>query len=104
MARDNSNHSTLSLELASHFRGLYNRVADAVNVDPSYVSRVARGERKSQIVEEALKKEIQKIFGKAHLFDGDGHLDGNGAKPKSSKGEVAAAQKNHSNGTRPRRK
>jgi DNA-binding transcriptional regulator YdaS (Cro superfamily) len=47
--------------LASIFRGLYFRVASRLGVDPSYVSRVARGERKSEAVEAALESETRKI-------------------------------------------
>jgi DNA-binding LacI/PurR family transcriptional regulator len=45
--------------LPSLCRGIYNRVAQKVGCDPSYVSRVARGERTSQVVSEALRAEIQ---------------------------------------------
>jgi len=48
--------------LASIFRGLYVRVASRVGVDPSYVSRVARGERKSEEVEAVLEEETRKII------------------------------------------
>jgi hypothetical protein len=48
--------------LASIFRGLYVRVASRVGVDPSYVSRVARGERKSEEVEAILEHETRKII------------------------------------------
>jgi hypothetical protein len=48
--------------LASVFRGLYVRVASRVGVDPSYVSRVARGERKSEEVEAILEQETRKII------------------------------------------
>jgi 2-phosphoglycerate kinase len=48
--------------LASIFRGLYVRVASRVGVDPSYVSRVARGERKSEEVEAILEQETRKII------------------------------------------
>jgi hypothetical protein len=41
--------------------GVYARVAVATGVDPSYVSKVANGERKSAAVEEALLKELEKI-------------------------------------------
>lgn len=43
------------------YRGLYVRVARKVGVDPSYVSRVARGERQSPEVEAALNQEIEQI-------------------------------------------
>jgi hypothetical protein len=43
------------------YRGLYMRVAKNLGVDPSYVSRVARGERNSIQVENALRQEILEI-------------------------------------------
>jgi hypothetical protein len=46
-------------------RGIYNRVAQKVGCDPSYVSRVARGERRSETVSEALRAEIQATWAKA---------------------------------------
>lgn len=42
------------------FRGLYARVADDLGVDPSYVSRIARGQRKSKPTEVALDREFNK--------------------------------------------
>jgi len=36
-------------------------VAKRLGVDPSYVSRVARGERKSAVVEKALAEEVRVI-------------------------------------------
>ncbi len=42
------------------YRGLYVRVAKRLGVDPSYVSRVARGERYSRQVENALHHEIRR--------------------------------------------
>src|SRR6202030_4305887 len=50
-----------SIPSVSLFRGIYNRVAKRLGVDPSYVSRVARGERKSAIVEKALAEEVRVI-------------------------------------------
>jgi transcriptional regulator with XRE-family HTH domain len=41
--------------------GLYARVADIVGVDPSYVSRVARGERVSERVSVALLSQLASI-------------------------------------------
>jgi hypothetical protein len=43
------------------YRGLYVRIARKLEVDPSYVSRVARGERRSKSVESALRGEIEQI-------------------------------------------
>ena len=48
-------------DLASHIRGLYGRVARKLRVDPSYVSRVARGERHSKKIENALRRELNRI-------------------------------------------
>jgi transcriptional regulator with XRE-family HTH domain len=50
------------LQLASLTRGLYKRVADMAGVDPSYVSRVARGERGSQEIEALLSHEVSKLM------------------------------------------
>jgi len=43
-------------------RGLYRRVADKLGVHPSYVSRVARSERKSPKIEAKLNHEISKLL------------------------------------------
>ena len=61
MNGDSSNNSTTSIPSVSLFRGIYNRVAKRLGVDPSYVSRVARGERKSAVVEKALADEVRLI-------------------------------------------
>jgi hypothetical protein len=45
--------------LPTLYRGIYNRVAEKVGCDPSYVSCVARGERTSQAVARALEVEIR---------------------------------------------
>lgn len=50
------------LQLASVIRGLYRRVADKFGVDPSYVSRIARGERRSHKIELFLDHEVQRIL------------------------------------------
>ena len=41
--------------------GLYSRVARRLGVDRSYVSRVARGERSSEQVEDALVAEYKRL-------------------------------------------
>jgi hypothetical protein len=43
------------------FRGLYDRIAKELDLHPSYVSRVARGERKSKRIEAALQREMNGI-------------------------------------------
>jgi hypothetical protein len=50
------------LQLASLARGPYKRVADEFGVDPSYVSRVARGERRSPRIEPSLNREVSKLL------------------------------------------
>jgi hypothetical protein len=47
--------------LASVTRGLYQRVAEKFGVDPSYVSRIARGERRYPKIEAFLNHEVQRI-------------------------------------------
>jgi hypothetical protein len=49
------------LEVLGMFRGLQQRVAKKVGVDATFVSRVARGERKSEAVMAALKEELDTI-------------------------------------------
>jgi transcriptional regulator with XRE-family HTH domain len=61
MIRDKRNDSMPSRPV-SLFRGLYSRVARKLGVDPSYVSRVARGERESEIVLSALTEEVKKVL------------------------------------------
>jgi hypothetical protein len=45
----------------SLFRGLYARVAHKLGVDASYVSRIARGKRKSKLAEKMLLTEFRKV-------------------------------------------
>ena len=58
---DNSDSSTTAFASVALFRGIYNRVALRLGVDPSYVSRVARGERNSEAVCQALAEELKNI-------------------------------------------
>ena len=48
--------------LPTLYRGIYSRVAGKVGCDPSYVSRVARGERTSDAVARALEAEIRRVL------------------------------------------
>jgi hypothetical protein len=59
MKRDKS--TTNGIPAVAIFRGVYNRVAVKLGVDPSYVSRVARGERNSSAVVAALEEEMAVI-------------------------------------------
>jgi transcriptional regulator with XRE-family HTH domain len=73
MNGDKVDSNMTSIPSVSLFRGIYNRVAKRLGVDPSYVSRVARGERKSAVVEKALAEEVRLI--RDHL---NNHQDHNG--------------------------
>jgi hypothetical protein len=54
-------HVCTPKSLVYHLGGLYGKVARQLVVDPSYVSRVARGECESKSVEDALRRELIKI-------------------------------------------
>ena len=51
-------------KMVSLSRGLYVRVARALGCDASYISRVARGERRSAAIESALRKEFRNALAK----------------------------------------
>ena len=48
-------------EMIQNLCGLYSRVAERVGVTRSYVSRVARGERRSEEVERTLIQEFDDV-------------------------------------------
>ena len=79
MNRDKSDNTTPPLAALSVFRGIYKRVAVQLDIDPSYVSRVARGERHAPFVSEALRKEIRRVLGAVGLHNGNGNGNGNAA-------------------------
>src|ERR1700730_1923599 len=62
MSHDKPNLRTPPHNMASVVRGLYRRVARHLDVDPSYVSRVARGERHSEAIEAALELEMRQVM------------------------------------------
>jgi hypothetical protein len=72
-----------SIPAVSLFRGIYNRVAKRLGVDPSYVSRVARGERKSAVVEKALAEEVRLI--RDHLNNHNNNHNNNQAPADQKK-------------------
>ena len=72
--------------LASLIRGLYGRVAKQLKVDPSYVSRVARGERQSDEIEMSLERELRRIMSLVSM-------NHNGAKHHSSKRSRSTTKK-----------
>lgn len=75
MNHDNSDVSTNAFPVLAVFRGLYQRVAAKLGVDPSFVSRVARGERRSPAVLAALREEMSVI--REHLNKLDDSLGDN---------------------------
>ncbi|HTC64917.1 MAG TPA: hypothetical protein VK709_18900 [Candidatus Saccharimonadales bacterium] len=72
--------------LASLIRGLYGRVARQLKVDPSYVSRVARGERQSDEIELSLERELRRIMSLVST-------NNNGTKRHSAKRSRTATKK-----------
>lgn len=70
--------------LASLIRGLYGRVARQLKVDPSYVSRVARGERQSDVIEASLERELKRIMSQVRS-NGSGRRSGKRSRSKSRK-------------------
>jgi hypothetical protein len=62
-----ANRSDVRLNFASMIKGMYGRVARKINVDPSYVSRVARGKRRSDRIEASLERELRKIMSLANV-------------------------------------
>jgi hypothetical protein len=81
-----NNHAPDLRCLPSLCRGIYNRVAQRLGCDPSYVSRVARGERKSDAISEALRAEIQLTWAKVS----EGTAESADKAPKR-KGSAASA-------------
>ena len=63
MAREKSNPEHATNESRFADSRLYGRVARQLKVDPSYVSRVARGERQSDEIEASLERELKRIMG-----------------------------------------
>jgi hypothetical protein len=101
MNRDKSDTTTQPLFALSVFRGIYKRVAVQLDIDPSYVSRVARGERNAPFVSDALRKEIRRVLGKAGLHNGNGNgalHDGAGKNHDHSNGTMVALLDGHQTG------
>jgi hypothetical protein len=78
------------LHFASLFRGFYGRVARQLGLDPSYVSRVARGERQSDAIEAALEREMKRIIRLA-----GNHRNGAGVNHSHANHNGAGANHSH---------
>jgi len=82
----NGDGNATPYSLPSLFRGLYSRVARKLRIDPSYVSRVARGERESETIAKALEVEIRRV---SMLASRNGHSgasrDGHSSAGKKAK-------------------
>ncbi len=88
MARLRSVGRPSPTNLASLIRGLYGRVARQLKVDPSYVSRVARGERQSDVIEASLERELKRIMslvGTNHNGAGRNHAKRSRVKAKKKR-------------------
>jgi hypothetical protein len=88
MARVKSMSKPAPTNLASLIRGLYGRVARHLKVDPSYVSRVARGERQSDVIESSLERELKRIMsmvGNNHNGAGKNHAKRSRLKTKKKR-------------------
>jgi hypothetical protein len=83
-----------SIPAVSLFRGIFNRVAKLLVVDPSYVSRVARGERKSAVVEKALAEEVRLI--RDHLNNHQNNHNNNDNNNNHNNNHAPADQKKKS--------
>jgi transcriptional regulator with XRE-family HTH domain len=92
MNRDKPDDSTLAFPVLSIFRGLYQRVAGKLGVDPSYVSRVARGERKSAVVLAALQEEMDAIREHLNQQSRDGRAQGDVPEGELNGGQHADGQ------------
>ena len=91
MSRDTGNASTIPYNLASLIRGLYGRVAKQLKVDPSYVSRVARGERQSDDIEASLERELKRIMAMMKTTrNGNGRNGHKSAREKTAKTKTKA--------------
>ena len=84
MRNDKVSVSSPPHNLASLIRGLYGRVARQLKVDPSYVSRVARGERQSDSIEASLEKELRRIMSLVKSNRNGANHNGSGRHARSS--------------------
>ncbi len=73
-ANGNGDGHQNTLSLPSLYRGIYKRVAHKLHCDPSYVSRVARGERTSPKVSAVLQSEIDRTLNLSHRVSGGSHF------------------------------
>jgi len=89
MARLKTVQKPAPTNLASLIRGLYGRVARHLKVDPSYVSRVARGERQSDVIEASLERELKRIMSMVgNHHNGAGLHQANRSRVKAKKKRV----------------
>lgn len=93
MSRDKGNTSTIPYNLASLIRGLYGRVARKLRVDPSYVSRVARGERQSPKIDASLERELKRIMSLMRTNHNGASHNGVGRTGKNRSGSKRRARR-----------
>jgi transcriptional regulator with XRE-family HTH domain len=98
MYRDNSSTSPNPgiQSPQSLYRGLYVRIARKLGVDPSYVSRVARGDRRSSEIEEALRQALEEINGQlGHSSSAPGSRLSRGASETKRLSTLLKKNRNH---------
>jgi len=99
MNRDKPDDTTPPLPQLTIFRGLFSRVARRLGIDPSFVSRVARGERSSPPVLAALQEEMRLLrehLNNHHQVSNNGHSgNGNSSKGKTAKTRPSGPPKCH---------
>lgn len=92
MSRTGIVSQTMPSSLPSLFRGVYSRVARKLKIDPSYVSRVARGERNSEEISRALAEELRRITAVASWGNGNARRNGRSGTNGRAKKKAAGAR------------
>jgi hypothetical protein len=90
----NTNSHLVELSPQTLYRGLFARVARRLSVDASYVSRVARGERRSPQIVDALGEELAKIAKKLKLTSVDENAKSQRNGPKKRLASLLAKEQN----------
>jgi hypothetical protein len=76
-------------ELAQMLKGVYERVSRDLGLNPYFVSRAARGELQSKLVEEALERELKKVLAQANRQNGRNGAGARNGRARTSKAEGA---------------
>ena len=74
-------------ELAQLLKGVYHRVSRELGLPPYYISRAARGELHSKVVESALERELKRVL--AATNGNEGAASRNTRKTRAKESEDA---------------